>query len=153
ETPDDGHRDVDGGLRRAAALVEPLDQIEATLRGAIPLEVGDGLRTAGGDERGQLLSDDTLAERRVVPGERLLEAAGLDVSQELERDLRVEGLGREALGDDPVDRDPVLAALSAMGAHELCANARGQALELSLEPRAVQELVERLRPGARVGGR
>src|SRR5262249_55471059 len=115
ETPDDGHRDVDGGLRRAAALVEPLDQIEATRRGVIPLEVGDGLRTAGGNERGQLLSDDSLAEWRVVPGERLLEAAGLDVSQELEPDLRVEGLGREALGDDPIDRDPVLAALSAMG--------------------------------------
>src|SRR5262249_11526120 len=102
--------------------------------------------------RGQLLSDDALAERRVVPGERLLEAAGLDMALELEPDLRVKGLGREALGDDSVDRDPVLAALSAMGAHELCANARGQALELSLEPWAVEEIVKRLGLGARGGG-
>src|SRR5262249_23621036 len=67
--------------------------------------------------------------------------------------LRVKGLGREALGDDSVDRDPVLAALSAMGAHELCANARGQALKLSLEPRAVEEIVKRVGLGARGSGR
>ena len=41
---------------------------EAPRRGPIFLEVGDRVRTAGGDERGQLLSDDPPAERRVVPG-------------------------------------------------------------------------------------
>src|SRR5262249_10134641 len=106
---------------------------------------------AGGDERGQLLTDDALAERRLVPGERHLEAPGLEVALELALDPRVEDVRGEALRHDPVDRESVLAALIAMGAEELRANAGGQAFELDPEPRALQEVVERAGLGAMIG--
>src|SRR5207245_4639202 len=98
---------------------------------------------AGGDERGELLSGDSLAERRVVPGERFLERVGVEIPLELRLDPSIDGIGREALGDDPVDRDPVLAALSTMGSQELRTDTGRQALELESQSRALQEIIER----------
>jgi hypothetical protein len=97
---------------------------------------------AGGDERSQLLPGDSLAERGVVPGERLLQTSGLEVALEFGLDPRVESAGRETLGHDPIDRQTILVVLSSVGTQELRADAGRQAVELNAQSRALQEIVE-----------
>src|SRR5207249_7835459 len=104
---------------------------------------GDRLGPAGGEERGEVLSGSSLAEQRVVPGERVLERVGVEVPLELGLDPSIESIGGEALGDDPVDRDPVLTALSLVGSPELRADAGRQAPELDSQPGALQKIIER----------
>src|SRR5262249_10664368 len=86
----------------------------------------------------------------VVPRESVGKLADLEILHELEPHPRVQSPGREALRHDPIDAEAIFAAEPSLALEKLDADARGKALQLNLQARALEQGVERSPIGSRL---